>query len=714
MQNQKFDEDKFRIILESIEDVYYESNADGVILDISPSVEKVLKFTREELIGTSVGDLYVNKRQWEELLGIINECKMVSDFEILLREKNDLEIYCSLNTVLIRGSEEKSSRLVGAIRDITKRKKAEKKLWESENLYRTLAEKSFAGVYVIQDGIFRYVNSTAASYAGYEASELIGMHSFDLVYSEDRKLVATSVSEMLKGNRTAPYEYRVVTKDRQLRWILETVTPVTWDGKPAILGNSMDTSWTMSRMDLGIVQAVIDSVHDGVYIADKNGYYVTANEGFEQISGITRSEMVGKHTTYLLAREKVAEVVNLEVLKDQQSRTKLIKYPSGKSILVSAAIVWDRNKLPIGVVSSLRDLTALNEMQEKLTRSNALITRYRKKIEVLEDKLSNGNSQLIARSKETLHLLSVAEKIADSDVTVLIRGESGVGKEVIARYIHDHSDRKAFGAFVKIDCAALPANLLESELFGYERGSFTDARKEGKQGLFEMADKGTLFLDEIGELPYELQSKLLSAIQDKEIKRVGGLVSHLIDVRIIAATNRDLEEMVRERKFRQDLYYRLSVIPIFISPLRDRPEDILPLISHYIASFNKQYKTNKYMTKEVLNHLSAYNWPGNVRELKNSIERLILMSPLDEIKTEDIADEMKIFHKINLSTLNLQTSETNKVGSLKINMEAFEKVLITNALNIHKNLADAAKYLEVDLSTLTRKKQKYRLNKKFE
>jgi transcriptional regulator with PAS, ATPase and Fis domain len=288
-----------------------------------------------------------------------------------------------------------------------------------------------------------------------------------------------------------------------------------------------------------------------------------------------------------------------------------------------------------------------------------------------------------------------------------------VGKEVIARYIHENSNRKKDGAFVKIDCAALPSSLLESEIFGYEKGSYTNARKEGKKGLFETAHKGTLFLDEIGELPFELQSKLLNAIQDKEIKRIGGLINLPIDVRIIAATNRNLEQMIEEKKFRQDLYYRLNVIQINIPPLRERRADIEPLVHHYIDHFNKIYKSKKRIVPDGIRLLIDYNWPGNVRELKNIIERLVIMHPDDEIKAGDIRSGMKIYDKVDPAQAELIGSR-ERVGSLKVLVRQFERDIIERALSVHGNMAEAARDLQVDISTLTRKKKKLSLTKRQE
>ena len=587
-------------------------------------------------------------------------------------------------------------------------KQSEKELRESEGLYRVLAEKSMAGVYVVQDGVFRFINANAADYVGHKREDLIGRKTLEIVHPDDRKELIANARAMLRGDHHSPYEYRVVTKDGQIRWIMETVTPIVYEGKRAVLGNSMNTSWALSRMDVGIVMAIIEAVYDGVYIIDMDGYFITANKGFERITAISREELIGKHTRHLTERKYINEAVNVDVLKDLKSRSKLIRYPSGREVLVSAAVVWDKNNRAVGVVSTLRDLTELNNIQKNFVQSNVLVEKYRQKLDHLTEKMELSKNEFITQTAEGKRVLMLAEKVAGSNVTVLITGDSGVGKDVIARYIHEHSKRKEKGAFTKVDCAAMPANLLESELFGYEKGAFTNARNEGKKGLLEVADKGTLFLDEIGELPFELQSKLLNVIQDKEIKRIGGLTTLPIDVRIIAATNRNLGEMVRNRTFRQDLYYRLSVVPIHIPPLRERREDIVPLVLHFLNHFNSIYNTNNYIFKEALDYLKTYDWPGNARELKNMIERFVIVNPDVEIQVADIDAEIRNLFKVNLTHLD-EMKIRNRVGPLKNHVHQLEKELIKAALEMHRTLADAAGDLGIDISTLTRKKQKYGL-----
>lgn len=230
---------------------------------------------------------------------------------------------------------------------------------------------------------------------------------------------------------------------------------------------------------------------------------------------------------------------------------------------------------------------------------------------------------IIANSPAMFDVIQMAERLASLDTTILITWESGSGKGVIAKLLHEKGSRRDH-PFIQINCGAIPANLLESELFGYDRGAFTGSRREGKKGLFEVAKNGTVFLDEIAELPLNMQVKILQVIQEKAIQRVGGIESIPVDVRIISATNRNLEQMVKEGRFREDLFYRLNVVPITVPALRDRPEDIVPMIRTFLQENNKKFNEKKTMDTAAMSILLKYRWPGNVRELENIIERLVI------------------------------------------------------------------------------------------
>ncbi len=311
---------------------------------------------------------------------------------------------------------------------------------------------------------------------------------------------------------------------------------------------------------------------------------------------------------------------------------------------------------------------------------------------------------LITYSQKMMGLIDLILRVSRVDSTVLISGESGVGKELLAKLIHDQSSR-SLGPFVKINCGAIPENLLESELFGYEGGAFTGASRQGKLGMFELAHGGTLFLDEIGELPLGLQVKLLRAIQEQEFVRVGGVKAKKVDVRFIAATNRELEKMVESGKFREDLYFRLNVIPLLVPPLRERKEDILPLIHHFQAKFTQKFKVSKTFAPEALRLFLNYPWPGNVRELENIVERLFVVSPGEIIYCRHVPEKL-------LPGVQRQCVKVTGVMPLKEAVDELQRLLIEEALAMYGNTYKAAEALGVEQSTITRKLAKLKEKRK--
>lgn len=303
-----------------------------------------------------------------------------------------------------------------------------------------------------------------------------------------------------------------------------------------------------------------------------------------------------------------------------------------------------------------------------------------------------------------------ALKVAEVDSTVLISGESGVGKEIIGELIQRNSARRD-GPFIKLNCAAIPDNLLESELFGYESGAFTGAKREGKPGLFELANGGTLLLDEIGDVPLHLQVKLLRTLQQREILRVGGVKPIHIDVRIIAITNKNLEDMVGKGEFREDLYYRLNVVPIYIPALRERREDIPLLIRSFLGNYNERYSMKKFISSEAIDILMMYNWPGNIRQLENLIERLVVTTTSEVI---DVAQLPTFFIKENTHLVGEygQPVTVNSIVPLKTAVESVEKQLLEKTFSITNSCYKAAQILEVDASTISRKANKYQVKYK--
>ena len=312
-------------------------------------------------------------------------------------------------------------------------------------------------------------------------------------------------------------------------------------------------------------------------------------------------------------------------------------------------------------------------------------------------------AEYIFKDPISINLFNLIIKVAKVDSTVLITGETGVGKEVIANMIHKTSLRSE-QQFVRINCTTLPDHLLESELFGYERGAFTGALKEGKPGLIEIADQGTILLDEIADLPFIIQGKLLRFLQEQEIYKLGSIKPLKLNVRVIAATNRDLQEMVLGGKFRKDLFYRLSVIPISVPPLRERPLDIEPLIDHFLTKYNSKYWLAKKLAPEIRKMLIEYSWPGNVRELGNLMERLIVTTDGDLINFVDLP---KVYQENLNKNYDNNLNIDSEIIELREARNLFEKNYILKALKKYKSIRRTAKVLGVDHSTIVRKLKQY-------
>jgi Transcriptional regulator containing PAS, AAA-type ATPase, and DNA-binding domains len=372
--------------------------------------------------------------------------------------------------------------------------------------------------------------------------------------------------------------------------------------------------------------------------------------------------------------------------------------------LLTANPVRDEHGKTTHVVCNIRDTEELAALERDVSYSAIKGNNKPSLTEGLGDQ--KELKKFITRSVAMQSVLATAWRVAQVNSTILILGESGVGKGLLARLIQKISKRKN-EPFVKISCGAIPEALLESELFGYEAGAFTGARKTGKLGLFEAAGNGTVFLDEVAELPLGLQVKLLNVLQDRTFVRVGGIQEIVTNARVIAATNKSLEEQVKNGQFRSDLYYRLHVIPIVIPPLRERKGDILPLTSHFIENFNKCHGFRKTLSPGVIDCFVKYDWPGNVRELQNVIEYLVVVAQEDVIMVHDLPKNILESAQCKGAIVNGDSAGT----TLKDALEDYERELIFSVLMKHETLKDAADSLGIDISTLTRKKQKYGLIK---
>lgn len=449
----------------------------------------------------------------------------------------------------------------------------------------------------------------------------------------------------------------------------------------------------------------INLLPDGMVISDDQGV-IFANQAVEQLTGLQINDLIGSDLKQLADTGVFVNEPASFLVRRQKSNVNLIQhYYTGKKITVSAYPIFDPDGNIRTVVSCLRDITEMVKLQEELEKTKELTSLYHAELSELRLKQMQDR-KIIAHSENFRRVVNLAMRVAQAGSTILILGESGVGKEVIAHLIYQLSKQRDQGSFIKINCGAIPEELLESELFGYDPGAFTGAKKEGKPGMFELAQHGILFLDEVAELPLKLQVKLLRVLEDKEIFRIGSVKPQKIDVRIIAATNRDLTEAVKNGKFREDLYYRLKVVPIVIPPLRERREDIVPLILLYLNYFNEKYKQSKYFSSGCLKIMLDYPWPGNVRELANLIERLVVTCQDEMIKVYDVPDEIRPHLKFS------ESFPVDERMSLAQALEQVEREIVEQAIRRYGSTYKAAKALGVSQSTIARSVRKFSLNVK--
>ena len=442
------------------------------------------------------------------------------------------------------------------------------------------------------------------------------------------------------------------------------------------------------------LQMILESVQDGICVVDRSGEITYVNPSYLRIVHKTPEMVIGQNVF-----ETAADGNRCAVLRSGIARIGSIRHKKdGTTIVANVNPIFVDGEIA-GVVSVIKDITEIQTLMERLSQVSA-------KAEYLEQELlrtkktAQAFANYIGKSGKVVDVLALASKAADSSANVLIRGESGTGKEVIAEGIHYASGRRR-GPFIRVNCGAIPGALLESELFGHEKGAFTGAVRR-KLGKFELANHGTIFLDEIGELDKNLQVKLLRVLQQKEFDRVGGEETIHVDVRIIAATNRDLEAMVREGTFRDDLYYRLNVIPIILPPLRDRPDDIPLLVEHFIEKISKENKKDvRGITPDAMQMFMHYRWPGNVRELENVIERVITLMDTDLIT----AAMLPSYIKGDIAGREVQSLADDTV----LPWEEYEKQIIANALRQGTSFNGAAKLLRISHKTVAAKARKYGL-----
>ncbi|EQK46893.1 sigma-54 interaction domain-containing protein [Paraclostridium bifermentans] len=437
-------------------------------------------------------------------------------------------------------------------------------------------------------------------------------------------------------------------------------------------------------------ERIVESSHDEIFVCDKDGYMIYCNKAFESNYGIDREDMIGKTAMFLNEAGYSNQTPIPSVVKHKKKVSMEQKTITGKTLIITATPVFDENGDIEFIVENSRDISELNSIKEKIKLYENTISSFNKSQSLIYNDTTIKGSSMKS-------ILEIAKNVAKTNVNVLLLGESGCGKTTLAKHIHLNSKR-AGKPFITINCSTISPNLLESELFGYEGGAFTGANSKGKIGLVELANEGTLFLDEIGDIPKELQSKFLQLIQDKTFTSVGGVKTKKVDIRFISATNVDLINSINQKKFREDLYYRINVVELKIPPLRDRKEDLLELIFHFFKKYSNIFNLDKSMSTEVINVLLNYNYPGNMRELENIIQNILVTSSSDYIELHHLPKS--VLHHVDF----VKDEENNSLDNL---MENYEKLLICKYYKNNPSSYKLAKALNISQSKASRLIRKY-------
>lgn len=546
------------------------------------------------------------------------------------------------------------------------------------------------------DQVLFFVNHVAKSHLGIER----GAHLAD-IFPELGAAVRRTLLEGISQTEGLMY--------RESAGYLARISPVRQEGRPvgAIcrLVENVQVEEAMRQMRFfqevnWELDAIIDSSSDGLFVCDGEGTVIRMNPASERIHKLKAADIIGRNMNELVAEGFIDRSAALEAIR-RRSMVSILQQKAGRKLISTGTPVFDGEGRVVRVVVSERDTTEIDTLQRQLEEQQAFRDQaLHQMVEMQQQRLTSRH--IIARSPPMLRALQQAVKVAGAVSSVLILGESGVGKGLIADLVH-HNSNRADRPLIRINCGAIPESLIESELFGYEKGAFTGAQASGKPGYFELADGGTLFLDEVAELPLSSQVKLLRFLEDGCVTRLGGAQVHHVDVRVLAATHRNLEEMVEKGAFRLDLYYRLNVIPIHVPAVRERHECVLPLVRHYLDHFGELNSIRKRLTPAASDALQSYAYPGNVRELMNICERLVVMCDTELIDLPDLPADIARHSESGL----LPTGGWPAEMSLEQILESVERDVLRQAREQGSNQSEIARRLGVNQSTVARKLKKY-------
>lgn len=567
--------------------------------------------------------------------------------------------------------------------------------------YQTIFDATYNSILVVnKKGVVVSINKAAAKLLGRSQQELVGQDIETIIPNTLLpEVMATGIP--LRGQRMILDGHQIVT-NRTLIWQNGEITGAIAEFQDYCdvddLASQLDSVKEMNKE----LEGLIEAVDDGIVVSDGKGYVIRVNKAYQHMTGITTDEYVGKHVKELLKAGYVGRTTS-DIVIEHKTALNVTDIRNNKELLLTSVPVLNEAGDVVRVVTVFRDLAELNNLKKQMAQLEKMELKYQQELTYLRSE--QVFKTIVTNNPRMKEKIELAFRVARVNSTVLILGESGTGKELFAQLIHRASTRSCH-PFIKVNCGAMPETLLESELFGYEAGAFTGAVKEGKAGLLEIAHEGTLFLDEVAELPLSLQVKLLRAIQEREFRRVGGKKTISVDVRFVAATNRNLEEMVKNKLFREDLYYRLNVVPLSLPPLRERKEDIFSLAGEFLDRINKQYGWQKWLHPDLLRSFLNYNWPGNVRELQNIIERLVVTSREDCLGLDLI---YKLF-PVMISTDSLSDG-CKDAGLLRTTVESQERKILLEVYAKAGSTRKAAEMLGISQSGVVKKLKKYGISK---
>lgn len=622
-------------------------------LDVNEKTCSHLGYSREELLSMGVFDIdpavtessakKIKERLWESGSLVI---------ESIHRRKDGSTFPVEVSLTRVPLDRE---YVIASVRDLTERKEAEARLQASEGRYRALHERAPVGICVVdtKTGRFLGVNPKFREITGRTEKDLLGRSFQSLTHPDDLAISLEKIRHLTEGQvRHYELEKRYIRPDGSVRWVELAVQAMWPEGETPVWHMAIIQDVTERKRVEGRLreyERVVEDVEELIVVVDREYRLVIANRAFLHYRGSDNQQVVGRLASDLIDQTTFETVVKPRL--DECFQGKVVEYDMkytyprlGERDLQMSYFPIEGPRGVDRLVSVMRDVTERKRAEEALRQNVAQLQAVTEELRVAKEKLAEeklyleesidaelGFGEIVGRSKALKEVMEKVAKVAPSDATVLLMGETGTGKELVARAIHRLSSR-AGKSFIKLNCAAIPSGLLESELFGHEKGAFTGAIAR-KLGRLELADGGTLFLDEIGEIPLNLQPKLLRALQDMEFERLGSTQTLKVNVRLLAATNRDLRQSVKVAEFRSDLFYRLYVFPIVLPPLRERREDIRPLVEHFVRKFATQMK--KPITgipSKTMEMLVRWDWPGNIRELENFVERSVILTPGDVLQ----------------------------------------------------------------------------------